>query len=111
MTGCYGPLLLGTCDRMGAVTPRIELNGRPAGILSLVSDDTVLFYNGSADAIACRWRPAGGGQWQDLRLAAGTETTASSPERATAARAGASCLGKQAGCSVTLVRKYGNMAI
>ena len=77
VTGCYGPLLLGTCDRMGAVTPRIELSGRPAGLLSLVSDDTVLLYNGSADAIACRWRPAGGGQWQDLRLAAGTETTAS----------------------------------
>ena len=79
VTGCYGPLLLGTCDRMGAVTPRIDLSDRPAGLLSLVSDDTVLLYNGSANAIACRWRPAGAGQWQDLRLAGGTAATASLP--------------------------------
>ena len=77
VTGCYGPLLLGTCDRMGAVTPRIELTGRPAGLLSLVSDNAVRFYNGSTAAVACRWRPAGTGRWRDLSLAAGAQTTAS----------------------------------
>ena len=76
VTGCYGPLLLGTCDRMSAVTPRIERAGAPAGLLSLVSDDAVRFHNGSADAIACRWRPAGAGGWTDLNLPAGSETTA-----------------------------------
>ena len=57
VTGCYGPLLLGTCDRMGAVTPRIELSDRPAGLLSLVSDSAVHFYNGSGAAVSCPWRP------------------------------------------------------
>ena len=77
MTGCYGPLLLGTCDRMGAVTPRIELSDRPAGLLSLVSDSAVHFYNGSGAAVSCPWRPAGSDRWQDLRLSAGATTTAS----------------------------------
>ncbi len=77
VTGCYGPLLLGTLDRMGAVTPRIEFAGAPAGLLSLVSDDAVRFYNGSSTTVACRWRPAGAGQWQDLRLSGGTVATAS----------------------------------
>ena len=49
VTGCYGPLLLGTCDWMGALTPRIELDDAPAGLLSLVSDGAVRFYNGSGD--------------------------------------------------------------
>ena len=77
VTGCYGPLLLGTCDRMGAVTPRIELANAGEGLLSLVFDDRVLFCNGSADPISCRWRPSGDGQWYHLSLAAGTATTAS----------------------------------
>ena len=76
VTGCYGPLLLGTCDRMGALTPRIELDDAPAGLLSLVSDDAVSFYNGSGDALACRWRQTATGRWHDLKLAAGSETTA-----------------------------------
>ena len=81
VTGCYGPLLLGTRDRMGAVTPRIELSDPPAGLLSLVADDTALFYNGSADPIAFRWRPAGTGQWHDLSLAPGSKSTASLDSR------------------------------
>ena len=75
VTGCYGPLLLGTRDRMGAPTPRIQLAGAPAGLLSLVSDDAVRFYNGSADPIACRWRQTGIGRWHELSLPAGSETT------------------------------------
>ena len=77
VTGCYGPLLLGTRDRMGAVEPRIELDGRPEGLLSLVSDSAVRFYNGSGTAVACRWRLAGSDRWQALRLNAGATTTAS----------------------------------
>ena len=76
VTGCYGPLLLGTSDRMGALTPRIELADAPAGLLSLVSDDAVRFYNGAADSLACRWRQAGSGGWHELSLSAGSETTA-----------------------------------
>ena len=76
VTGCYGPLLLGTSDRMGALTPRIELADAPAGLLSLVSDDAVRFYNGAADSLACRWRQAGSGRWHELSLCAGSETTA-----------------------------------
>ena len=75
VTGCYGALLLGACDRMNALTPRIELAGAPAGLLSLVSDDAVRFYNGSADPIACRWRQTGIGRWHELSLPAGSETT------------------------------------
>ena len=60
---------------MGALTPRIELGDAPAGLLSLVSDDAVRFYNGSADAIACRWRQTGIGRWHELSLPAGSETT------------------------------------
>ena len=75
VTGCYGPLLLGTRDRMSALTPRIELGDAPAGLLSLVSDDAVRFHNGSADPIACRWRQTGIGRWHELSLPAGSETT------------------------------------
>ena len=75
VTGCYGPLLLGTRDRMSALTPRIELAGAPAGLLSLVSDHAVRFHNGSADPIACRWRQTGIGRWHELSLPAGSETT------------------------------------
>ena len=75
VTGCYGALLLGACDRMNALTPRIELAGAPAGLLSLVSDDAVRFHNGSADPIACRWRQTGIGRWHELSLPAGSETT------------------------------------
>ena len=75
VTGCYGPLLLGTCERLGAVIPRIELAAAPAGLLSLVSDHAVCYYNGSAHPITCRWRPHGAAGWNVLSLPAAAAAT------------------------------------
>ena len=95
VTGCYGPLLLGTRDILSAVTPRIEFragrkparplsddagNGAetpqteaapgpiPSGVLPLVSDEQALFYNGSEQPAAFRWRPLGTGAWEEIVL-------------------------------------------
>ncbi len=70
VTGCYGPLLLGTRLIRGAVEPAIELldeAGRiclPDNLLSLVvppaeGDGQVRFYNGGETPLTAAWRPAG----------------------------------------------------
>ncbi len=55
--GCFRSFHIGS--RVVGDDPRfaVELADAPAGLLSLVSDDAVRFYNGAGDAIACRWRP------------------------------------------------------
>ena len=70
VTGCYGPLLLGTREILGAVTPRYEfVDGRiPDGLLPLASDDAVLFFNGSKKRLVVEWRPFGKAEWEKLTL-------------------------------------------
>ena len=76
VTGCYGPLLLGARERLGAVSPLIELKGSclPEEVLSLVrppvdGSGEVLFYNGSGERTRFAWRPSGDREWQTVGLA------------------------------------------
>ncbi|HIE50698.1 MAG TPA: hypothetical protein EYP85_02975 [Armatimonadetes bacterium] len=79
VTGCYGPLLLGTEEVYGATVPLLEVeqvNGEPlpSTLLTLVrpfleGGSEVLFYNQGAEAVALRWRWAGEGVWTRLELA------------------------------------------
>lgn len=82
VTGCYGPLLLGTREVQGEVTPLIEIQhadtpGHPGTLLSLVrpvlgeaGGAAVTFYNGGDAPLTFSWRlcteTAGG--WQTLTL-------------------------------------------
>ena len=75
VTGCYGPLLLGTRELLGAVTPLIEIrDGRiPEDLLPLVRPPTggngaVLFYNGGDQQVQFAWRPAGDSEWMVVAL-------------------------------------------
>ena len=74
VTGCYGPLLLGTREVAGAVVPLLEVEGgMPEGLLALVrppvgSQGDVVFY-ARADA-SLRWR-AGAETWRREALEAG----------------------------------------
>ena len=83
MTGCYGPLLLGTREIQNRATPSIEVkdhkgNGRlPEEILSLVippiaGAGEVLFFNGSETTVTFSWRKSGAKEadrWMPVALA------------------------------------------
>jgi len=71
VTGCYGPLVLGTREIRGQLSPLIEVrddagNERvPDEVMSLVrptvgGDDKLLLYNGSEVEVDLSWRPATG---------------------------------------------------
>jgi hypothetical protein len=72
VTGCYGPLLLGTRDAFGEVRPALrfaDTSGAPRlpeQILSLVrprvgtADGDVLLYNGGKDECQLGWCQDGG---------------------------------------------------
>lgn len=74
VTGCYGPLLLGTRALAGAIIPLIETEGElPDNLLALVrppvaSQGEVLLY--ARDKVSLRWR-MDGGAWQDETLVPG----------------------------------------
>jgi len=76
VTGCYGPLLLGTREVKGKVTPLLEVKheggcGLPEGVMSLVQSDTrARFYNGGESLETLHWRWEGG-MWKELTLNAG----------------------------------------
>lgn len=77
VTGCYGPLLLGTRDLLGAITPLIEMKDGhiPQDLLPLVQppvggDGAVMFYNGGEDEVRFAWRPAGDSEWMTATLSA-----------------------------------------
>ena len=83
VTGCYGPLVLGTREVQGAVCATVEVrrsdgaNGLPEEVLSLVtpagpSEGGVRFYNGSDKAVDLEWRPEGG-DWRRISVQAGKE--------------------------------------
>ena len=78
VTGCYGPLLMGTREIQGAVVPLVEWAAGylPEQILALLQPPvsgpgTVLFYNGGEERQALEWRMAGAADWQRVELAPG----------------------------------------
>jgi len=89
VTGCYGPLVLGTRDLCGKVVPLVhtrDATGRnrvPEEVMCLVrppvgGDGEVSFHNGSDREIEMSWLPAddpldqvAGDDWISLRLAPG----------------------------------------
>ena len=85
VTGCYGPLLLGTREICGGVVPSLEIRqgdggmGLPADLLVLVrprlgATVEVVWYNGGQQEIVFEWRPEPG-PWQRQRLAPGQTRT------------------------------------
>ncbi len=80
VTGCYGPLLLGTRELSGALLPFIEIEGGalPAEVLALVrppvsGDGEVVLFNGGQSDIDVQWRVRGQVEWQRETLAATRE--------------------------------------
>ena len=78
VTGCYGPLLMGTREVQGAVVPLVEWaeDHLPEQILALLQPPvsgpgTALFYNGGEVRQALEWRMAGAADWQRVELAPG----------------------------------------
>ena len=78
VTGCYGTLLMGTCEVQGAVVPLVEwAEGHlPEQILALLQPPVsgpgaVLFYNGGEERQALGWRMTGTADWQRIELAPG----------------------------------------
>ncbi|MGB0603530.1 MAG: hypothetical protein ACPGRY_01150 [Candidatus Latescibacterota bacterium] len=72
VTGCYGPLLLGTRERAGSVMPLLEVEGGvPERVLTLVrppvgEEGEVAFY--AAEEEVLHWRIEGEGAWQSETL-------------------------------------------
>ena len=71
VTGCYGPLVLGTREIRGQLSPLIEVRDGagndcvPEAVLSLVrpavgGDGELLLYNGSEAEVCFSWRSATG---------------------------------------------------
>jgi hypothetical protein len=78
VTGCYGPLLLGTREIGSQVTPLVEFEAGciPEEVLSLVrppvtGDGEVKFYNGGDQEVTFTWRLADEEEWRELTLEAG----------------------------------------
>ncbi len=77
VTGCYGPLLLGTREVQGAVRPAVEVKwegggpGLPEEVLSLVIPSSeVRFFNGGETEARFSWRPEGSA-WQEMGMRPG----------------------------------------
>ncbi|MGY8823808.1 MAG: hypothetical protein ACKVJG_07700 [Candidatus Latescibacterota bacterium] len=80
VTGCYGPLLLGTRELSGAVVPFLEVRsgGVPAEVLVLLrppigSGGEVLLFNGGETEVDMEWRLLGQVEWRRDTLATGRE--------------------------------------
>jgi hypothetical protein len=92
VTGCYGPLLVGTRQSFGRLAPSVEVEderGRrrlPDGVLSLVrppvaaTGEVALANLGNAPA-TFSWRPTAAPDWIRLTLAPGERHTAELPRR------------------------------
>jgi hypothetical protein len=74
VTGCYGPLILGTRPTQGALAPVIETReGLPEEIIALVrpfieGTGQVLFYNGGKNKVRFSWRCATASEWSESEL-------------------------------------------
>jgi len=78
VTGCYGPLLLGTRELQSAVVPLIEWEGGSVSeqVLSLVrppvgAAGAFLLFNGGDQPLQLAWRLVGASAWQRLALRPG----------------------------------------
>jgi len=84
VTGCYGPLLLGTHEVKGKVTPQLEVKGKneeiclPDELLTLVRSnpgqkDGITFFNGGDSPLFLSWRfiPEENKEWNELDLSPG----------------------------------------
>ncbi len=78
VTGCYGPLVLGTRELQSAVVPLIEWEGGSVSeqVLSLVRPPVgavgeLLLFNGGDQPVELLWRLAGASAWESLALAPG----------------------------------------
>ena len=86
VTSCYGPLLLGTCERQSAVVQTLEVrtqdgkNCLPQDLLSLTrppvdGQGDVVFYNGGDSTLSFSWRPKTNmeteSDWKDLHIKPG----------------------------------------
>lgn len=85
VTGCYGPLTLGTWEVQGAVRPLAEVRqtdgkpGLPNAVLSLVippefGDGKVQFFNGGDKEARFSWRQDDGA-WKEMTLGPGETVT------------------------------------
>ena len=81
VTGCYGPLVLGTQEVQSAVCPAVEVRqkdekpGLPESVLALTvppgpGAGEVRFFNGGDGEAGFSWRPEGG-KWEEAVLASG----------------------------------------
>ena len=79
VTGCYGPLILGTREIRSKVTPVVEIKtddggfALPDGLLSLVRTfdrEMISFYNAGDAPLSFSWR-AGSDKWNELMLKPG----------------------------------------
>lgn len=86
VTGCYGPLLLGAAERLGALMPAVEFRrsdgepGLPEQVVSLVvpagsSTGDVRIYNGGGEDIEMSFRKPGAA-WRDVSIPPRGETRA-----------------------------------
>ena len=78
VTGCYGPLILGTRELQSAVMPMVEWGGGflPEGLLSLLRPPVggageMLLYNTSEERIDLVWRRVGAKEWSRIALEPG----------------------------------------
>lgn len=81
VTGCYGPLVLGTREVQSKVTPVLEIktedgnSSLPAELLSLIQPSldgkrAIFFYNDGGDTLSFSWR-ANSENWNELKLTPG----------------------------------------
>jgi len=78
VTGCYGPLLMGTALELGAEVPLVEWEGEalPDGMLALVRPPVggrgeLLLYNGGEESLELSWRQRGAAAWEKTRVQPG----------------------------------------
>ena len=72
VTGCYGPLLLGTREIQGEVAPLLRLKNSTDSLLHLVQppvdgQEKILFYNAGSSTASLLWN-IGSTEWNSLTL-------------------------------------------
>lgn len=89
VTGCYGPLLMGTREMQSAVVPLVEweVGCMSESMVALVRPPVggpgeVLFYNGGEERLDLGWRPVGAAQWESVALGPGEVQKRVAEERA-----------------------------
>ena len=90
VTGCYGPLLLGAREQLGALAPAVEFrrrgggSGLPEQVVSLVvppgpAAGNVRIFNGGDSEASVSWRQPGD-PWQGVSLPPGGEIETALPQ-------------------------------